>query len=109
MRRDTSEPLVPCRRESSTADSSSFADSLLRKHTISGELAFSPSPVKFIVHISVREPTAPLDEAEEAKRDPGREYVVEKMECEVKGGGSELRDALSRCVDLLLSPASRSS
>ncbi|GAA6007184.1 hypothetical protein JCM10207_001536 [Rhodosporidiobolus poonsookiae] len=76
---------------------------LERMHTLSGKAGAS---VTFTVRLRVREPAqqaAASAEGEEEKRDPGREYVVEKMDCEVKGGGKELRDALQRTPSLTLS------
>ncbi|BGP19088.1 hypothetical protein JCM10213_006646 [Rhodosporidiobolus nylandii] len=70
--------------------------SLLRRHTLSGTLSTSTSPLGFTVRLYVREPGDALEQAQKAKRDPGREFVVERMEAEVKGGGAELRETLSR-------------
>ncbi|GAA6041486.1 hypothetical protein JCM8097_001900 [Rhodosporidiobolus ruineniae] len=71
------------------------ATSIRRLHSLSGKATSAPSPIALQVRLHVREPPIPPDAADAAtERDPGREYLVEKMECEVKGGGSQLREGL---------------
>ncbi|GAA5825929.1 hypothetical protein JCM11251_000057 [Rhodosporidiobolus azoricus] len=71
------------------------SDFLIRQHALSGNHSSSASSITYSVRLDVREPTHDSAEDEQAKRDPGREYVVERMECEAMGGGTELQEALS--------------
>ncbi|GAA5864373.1 hypothetical protein JCM8547_005800 [Rhodosporidiobolus lusitaniae] len=66
---------------------------LLRLHTLTGHV--SGASISFTARLYVREPALTDGAVEKSKRDPGRDYVLERMECEAKGGGEELREALS--------------
>ncbi|GAA6041506.1 hypothetical protein JCM8097_001913 [Rhodosporidiobolus ruineniae] len=71
------------------------ATSIRRLHSLSGRVSSSPSPIALQIRLYVREPPNSPDASDEAaKRDPGLEYLVETVECEVKGGGAELREGL---------------
>ncbi|GAA5973112.1 hypothetical protein JCM11641_006275 [Rhodosporidiobolus odoratus] len=82
-----------CTQESGQANFK--RNSLLRLHTLSGSLPLQNASISFTVSLHVREPDNALEEAEKNNRDPGREFVVEKMQAEVKGGGAELREGLA--------------